>query len=407
MPIFVKVNDFSLSLLIYIGCRSLLPGCLISRCDWTFLNIDLGSVRINNRDHLHKRSDSYELIAIILVNFFIRRMISPFFAWWSLPCCLNHWWSSVNRVTYSFLTCRASHASSLLMVLQPLSSGASTFKLWKILLMRGRLKSTMIFIRESDLFRDIVSWSMHLSKIVWGPKSMSLQIDFIFSVKNACLLEFMLWLSILLDSGKGSVLFTWWDNISLILAYIYLKFLFRVKVFEDLESKFMIFNTRADRKNWMSVFVSHITSKCLLFDMNLVGTDNRLLFLNYNRTFRLLNWSMFSGFSSHSAILSMISIAVDLNWSLWLLLKQDETRRVGFHKAIEFAQSVSRLWPWFWPSLIFVHLKLSQLFHVNHYLKWMLLLLLLSILRRLSSLRIVTDTPWAVSIKINSLLLII
>ena len=66
----------------------------------------------------------------------------------------------------------------------------------------------------------------------------------------------------------------------------------------------------------MSVFVSHITSKGLLFDVNLIRTDDPLLFLAYNRSFRLLNWSMFSGFSSHSAILSMISIAVHLNWSL-------------------------------------------------------------------------------------------
>lgn len=331
MPIFVEVNDLSLSLLIYIRCRSLLSGRLISRCDWTFLEIDRRSVRGINWNHFHKWSHSYKLVAIILVNFLIRRMIGAFFAWRSLSCCLNHWWSSVNRITHSLLTSRTSHASSLLVILEPLSSGASAFKLWQILLVRWWLKSAMIFIREGDFFWDVVSWSMHLSKTIRRPKSMSLKICFIFSVKNACLLEFMLWLRILLNTRKSSVLLTWWYNIGLVLAYIDLKFLFRVKIFQDLDSKFMIFNARANWKNTMPVFVSHITSEGLLFNMNLIGTDNSLLFLDNNRSFRLLNWSMFSGFSSHSAILSMISIAVYLNWSLWLLLKQYETRRVGFH----------------------------------------------------------------------------
>jgi hypothetical protein len=166
----------------------------------------------------------------------------------------------------------------------------------------------------------------------------------------------------------------------------------------------MIFNSWAYRKNRVPIFVSHITSKRLLFNVDLSWTSNRLLFLDYNRSFRLLNWSMLSGFCSHSAILSMISIAVCLDWSLWLLLYQYEARRVGFHQTIELAQSISWLWAWFWPPSIFVHLKLSQLLHINHYLKWLLLLLLLSILRRLPPLRIVTDTPWAVSIETNSLL---
>ena len=259
-------------------------------------------------------------------------MIGPLFAWRPLSCCLNHRWSSINRVTHSFLTCRAPHASSLLVVLQSLSSGTSSFKRLQILLVRRRLQGTMIFIRESDIFRDLVSWSMHLSKTAFGsPKSVPLNIDFIFCVKNACLLKFVLWLLTILNTWKRCVLFTWWDNIGLILAYIDLKFLFRVKVFEDLDCEFMIFNPWPNRKNTVPVFVPHIASKCLLFNVNLVGTDNSLLFLDYNRSFRLLNWSMFCGFGSHSAILSMISIAGHLNWCLWLLLEQDKTRWVGFH----------------------------------------------------------------------------
>ena len=240
------------------------------------------------------------------------------FAGRPLTGCLYHGGALVNRVTDSLLTRGTTHASSLLMILQSLSPGSSALKLWQILLVRRRLKSAMVFIREGNIFWDIIRGSQYT---LGRSKGMPGQLYLILRVKNAGLLKLVLRLWILLDTRKSRVLFTWRDYVSLVLLHIDLELLFRIEVFEDLNRELVIFDSRAYGQNRVSVFVPHVAGECLLFNVHFIGTHRScLLFLDYNRSFRLLNRSVFSCFRRHGAILSVISVAIHLHRRLWLLL---------------------------------------------------------------------------------------
>ncbi len=182
----------------------------------------------------------------------------------------------------------------------------------------------MIFVRKNCIFRHVIGWSVHLSKVLRrDSKSVPMKIFIFIRVEYVSLLKFVFWLTyLLMNTWKCCILFTGWNDISLILINIDFKLLLRIEILKDLNSKLMIFNSRPYRQYRVPIFVSHVAGKSLLFDMNLVRINRSRLFLNYNRCLSLLNRCMFSCLRCHRTVLSlMIPVAAHLSSRLLLLLE--------------------------------------------------------------------------------------